>query len=148
MSEIKNVLVATDFSTHSEAAVRMATLLAKTFNATVHLVHAFDTPIPIFTPYEVVVPDGFLEQARDSATRSLHASRDKIQAESVTVKAHLTEGPAASAIARAAEELGADLIVMGTRGNTGLKHVVLGSVAERTIRLAPCSVLTVKSPDE
>jgi nucleotide-binding universal stress UspA family protein len=148
MSQIKNVLVATDFSAHSEAAIRMATQLAKTFDATVHLVHAFDTPIPIFTPYEVVVPDGFLEQARDSATRSLHASRDKIQAESITVEAHLTEGPAAPAIARAAEEIGADLIVIGTRGNTGLKHVVLGSVAERTIRLAPCSVLTVKMPDE
>jgi universal stress protein A len=148
VNEIKTVLVATDFSSHSEAAVRAATQWAKTFGATIHLVHAFDTPIPIFTPYEVVVPDGFLEQARDSATRSLHASRDKIRAESVTVKAHLTEGPAAPAIARAAEEVGADLIVMGTRGNTGLKHVVLGSVAERTIRMAPCSVLTVKTPDE
>ena len=148
MNEINNVLVATDFSSHSEAAIRAATNLAKTFGATIHLVHAFDTPIPIFTPYEVVIPDGFLEQARASATRSLHASRDKIQAESVPVKTHLTEGPAAPAIARAAEELGADLIVMGTRGNTGLKHVVLGSVTERTIRLAPCSVLSVKTQDK
>ena len=47
-----------------------------------------------------------------------------------------------------AEQLGADLIVMGTRGLTGLKHVVLGSVAERTIRQAPCPVLTVHVPDE
>ncbi len=147
MNEVKTVLVATDFSSHSEAAVRAAINLVKAFGATLHLVHAFDTPIPIFTPYEVVVPDGFLEQARESATRSLNASRDKIQAEKVDVKAHLTEGPAAPAIARAAEELGADLIVMGTRGNTGLKHVVLGSVAERTIRMAPCSVLTVKTQD-
>ena len=43
-----------------------------------------------------------------------------------------------------AERIGADLIVMGTRGLTGLKHVVLGSVAERTVRLAPCPVITVK----
>ena len=147
MNEVNTLLVATDFSSHSEAAVRAAVNLAKAFKATVHLVHAFDTPIPIFTPYEVVVPDAFLEQARESATRSLNASRDKIQAEDVSVKTHLTEGPAAPAIARAAEELGADLIVMGTRGNTRLQHVLLGSVAERTIRMAPCSVLTVKTQD-
>jgi nucleotide-binding universal stress UspA family protein len=52
--------------------------------------------------------------------------------------------PAASAIVGQAEELRVDLIVMGTRGHTGLKHVLLGSVAERTLRHAPCSVLTVK----
>ena len=50
----------------------------------------------------------------------------------------------AEAIGRQAEEIGADLIVMGTRGLTGLKHVLLGSVAERTLRVAPCAVLTVK----
>jgi nucleotide-binding universal stress UspA family protein len=46
-----------------------------------------------------------------------------------------------------AKEIGADLIVMGTRGATGLKHIFLGSVAERTLRIAPCPVLTVKETD-
>ena len=55
--------------------------------------------------------------------------------------------PAASAIVEVAGEAKADLIVMGTRGHTGLKHVLLGSVAERTLRLAPCAVLTVKKPE-
>ena len=65
-----------------------------------------------------------------------------------TATSHLSEVPAASAIVDMAEELEADLIIMGTRGHTGLKHVLLGSVAERTLRHAPCSVLTVKvSPD-
>jgi nucleotide-binding universal stress UspA family protein len=51
------------------------------------------------------------------------------------------------AVSDLARELGADLIVMGTRGATGLKHILLGSVAERTLRTAPCPVLTVKESD-
>ena len=65
-------------------------------------------------------------------------------AEGIQARSHLTEVPAAPSIARTAEDLGADLIVMGTHGHTGIKHILLGSVAERTLRLAPCSVLTVK----
>lgn len=53
--------------------------------------------------------------------------------------------PATTAIVEEAQRIGADLIVMGTRGHTGLKHVVLGSVAERVVRTAPCPVLTVKA---
>ena len=60
---------------------------------------------------------------------------------------YLLEVERQGTLTRAAEELGADLIIMGTRGNTGLKHVILGSVAERTIRHAPCSVWTVKTDD-
>ena len=144
MNEVNTVLVATDFSENALPAVDAAITVAKRFGAELHLVHAFQTPVPIVSPYQVVVPDGLLEQARDSAERSLRAIQEKISSEGLTVTPHLTEVPAAPAIARLAGELDVDLVVMGTRGNTGLKHIVLGSVAERTIRLAPCSVLTVK----
>ena len=63
----------------------------------------------------------------------------------MAVEQTLTPMLPSEAISSAAQELGADLIVMGTRGLTGLKHVMLGSVAERTIRIAPCPVLTVKA---
>ena len=144
MNEVNTVLVATDFSENALPAVDAAITVAKRFGAELHLVHAFQTLAPIVSPYAVVVPDGFLEQARDSASRSLRTIQEKILSEGLTVTTHLTEVPAAPAIARLAAELDVDLVVMGTRGNTGLKHIVLGSVAERTIRLAPCSVLTVK----
>jgi universal stress protein A len=147
MNQVNSVLVATDFSENAQPALDAAIMVAKTFGAEVHLVHAFQTPVPIVSPYEVVVPDGFLEQARDSAGRNLSAVEEKISSEGLTVTSHLTEVPAAPSIARLAEELDVDLIVMGTRGHTGLKHIVLGSVAERTLRLAPCSVLTVKPKD-
>jgi nucleotide-binding universal stress UspA family protein len=70
---------------------------------------------------------------------------EKVASDGVTATSQLSEFPAASAVLDLAERLGADLIVMGTRGRTGLKHVLLGSVAERTLRHAPCSVLTVKA---
>ncbi len=62
----------------------------------------------------------------------------------IAVETHLTEGANAHAIVETAKKVNADLIVMGTRGLSGLKHVMLGSVAERTIRISPCPVLTVK----
>jgi len=148
VTEIRKLLVATDFSPHSEQAVEDAVMLARTFGAEIHLVHAFDVPVPVVTPYEVAVPTGFVEQARESARTRLAAVQEKVTASGVHAEAHLTEAPAAQAVARIAEEIDADLIVMGTRGNTGLKHVLLGSVAERTLRIAPCSVWTVKHPDD
>jgi nucleotide-binding universal stress UspA family protein len=148
MKQVNSVLVATDFSEAAQHAVDGAIAVAKTFEAKLHVVHAFQTPVPIVSPYEVVVPEGFLEQARDSAGNELQKVVEKINSEGLEAESHLTEAPAAPSIVRLAEELEVDLIVIGTRGNTGLKHIVLGSVAERTIRLAPCSVLTVKPKDD
>jgi nucleotide-binding universal stress UspA family protein len=69
---------------------------------------------------------------------------DKVRAEGAPVEATVTPVFACEAIVKVAREINADLIVMGTRGLTGLKHVLLGSVAKRTIRVAPCPVLTVR----
>jgi nucleotide-binding universal stress UspA family protein len=63
----------------------------------------------------------------------------------VTAEAQLTESPAADAIAEIAKNVAADLVVVGTHGYTGLRHLLLGSVAERTLRLAPCPVLVMRS---
>ena len=65
MNEIKTLVVATDFSENAQPALDAATTLAKTFGAELHVVHAFQTPVPIVSPYEVVVPDGFLEEMMD-----------------------------------------------------------------------------------
>ena len=144
--KIRTLLVATDFSDHAETALDTAIELARTFGARIHVVHAFDVPLPFISPYEVAIPDAYLEATQQEALRRLAACAERVSVAGVAVESHLSEVPAGPAIARAAEELAADLIVMGTRGRTGLKHVVLGSVADRTLRLAPCSVLTVKKP--
>ena len=144
MKPIRTLLLAIDFSDTSSAAVDVAVEFAKRFSATLHVVHAFDLPIPLVTPYEVAIPEAYLDQTRKVAAQKLAVVVKKVAAQDVTVESHLAEAPAAPAIARTAEEVGADLVVMGTHGHTGIKHLVLGSVAERTLRLAPCSVLAVK----
>jgi universal stress protein A len=145
--EIRTILIATDFSQHAEEAFAVACDLARQFDASLHLVHAFEIITPLVTPYQVSIPDTYLTESRNVALRQLDERVEKARAQGIDASSHLTESPAAPAIARMAEEVGADLIVMATRGMTGFKHFVLGSVAERTLRLAPCSVLTVKSAE-
>ncbi len=145
MTPLACIVVAMDFSELSDRALDTAVDLAKGAGAELHLVHAFDVKIPFVTPYEVAVPDHLITEARQAAARKLEEARQKASAAGAEAKTHLEDVPAWSAIVRIAEEVEADLVVMGTRGNTGLKHVLLGSVAERTLRLAPCSVLIVRA---
>ena len=125
-------------------AVDTAIAVAKTFGAKVELVHAFQTPVPIVSPYEVVGPDGFLEQARKAAAQNLKSVVEKISAEGCEVSSHLTEVPAAPAIARIAEENKVDLIVMGTHGREGVERALMGSVAERVAHHAEVPVMLVR----
>jgi nucleotide-binding universal stress UspA family protein len=142
--ELEQILVPTDFSAHAERALDAAIGLARRFGAKVHLLHAYHLPVTVATPEYVVIPRDFWTSVREAASKKLSDLVDRVRGEGLEVEAHLTEMAAAPAITEAAEKLGVDLIVMGTRGNTGLKHVLLGSVAERTLRTAPCPVLTLK----
>jgi nucleotide-binding universal stress UspA family protein len=148
MRGIRKILVPVDFSDHSARALEEAIGLAKTFRAEMHLLHCYrinpGAITPAMAPYGIVIPESFERDVRMAALRRLSEWRDKVSAEGITVQEHLTAHFPSEEIVAMAEKLPADLIVMGTSGLTGLKHVLLGSVAERTIRLAPCPVLTVK----
>jgi nucleotide-binding universal stress UspA family protein len=144
---IQRIVVATDFSGPGDHAREVGVSLAKQLGAEVHLAHAFDIPLAMVTPYEVTVPDGLIREAREAARKKLDAAVEGIRKQGLTATGHLGEVPAAPAIADVAREVKADLVVIGTHGRTGLKHVLLGSVAERTLRLAPCAVLSVKQAD-
>jgi len=139
----RTVLVPVDFSGHANVALELAVELVRGSGGTIHLLHAYEVPIGTIPPYGVAVPDTLLAQVRDAAARRLEKAAHKVTAAGVACQTHVVHGSAADAIAEAAERFHADLIVMGTRGLTGLKHVLLGSVAERTVRIAPCPVLTV-----
>ena len=141
---IAKILVGVDFSEPSDAALLEAAEWANTFGAELHVAHAFDLPLTIVAPYEVALPTSLLREAREAADAKLEAALDRGRVRTERVEGHLLEAPAAPALTEEAERIGADLIVVGTRGHTGLKHLLLGSVAERTVRLAPCPVLTFK----
>jgi nucleotide-binding universal stress UspA family protein len=93
------------------------------------------------------MPPDFDEKIRAAAAEALAAVEKRVEAEGVLAKAHITASYPVEAVSELAAEIDADLIVMGTRGSTGLQHILLGSVAERTLRMAPCPVLTVKDSD-
>lgn len=144
---IEHIVVGLDFSPESTRALETAVVIARPFDAELHLVHAFDVPLPFVGPAEIAIPEATLTTFRDAAARKLEKARASVAAQGVRAETHLTEVPAAPALARVAREIGADLVVVGTRGLGRLAHVLLGSVAERTIRLAPCPVLTVRHGD-
>ncbi|MEN8158752.1 MAG: universal stress protein [Myxococcota bacterium] len=144
MAEAKRILVATDFSDQAAKALEAALGLAERQKAEVHLVHALEVALPLFEPYAVVVPADWVGEARKLAQEKLGEAHAAVTARRLTGTTHLGDVPAAHAIADRAREIGADLVVIGTHGHTGLKHVLLGSVAERTVEYAPCSVWTVK----
>lgn len=148
MQGFRKILVPVDFSDHSARALEAAMALARTFGAELHLLHCYQINVGAISPYGIVLPESFERDVREAALTRLAEWRDKVSAEGIPVEEHITPQFPSEAIVQKAEELPADLIVMGTRGLTGLKHVLLGSVAERTLRLAPCPVLTVKEPEK
>ncbi|HTO07345.1 MAG TPA: universal stress protein [Myxococcota bacterium] len=145
--QIKTILVPTDFSEHAEHAVSQAAALAKPFGASVHLLHVVQLPMLPANPEAPPIPITFWQEMRTNARARLVPIQKKIESQGVRCEIEVVEDIPGFAIAAAAERAHADLIVMGSRGLTGLKHVLLGSVAERTVRAAHCPVLTVKTAD-
>jgi nucleotide-binding universal stress UspA family protein len=148
MLPIRNILVPIDFSEHADRALETAVSLAKAFEARVHLLHCYQIHVGGLSPYGLVIPETLERDVRDAAARRLGELRDGVTSQGVAAESTVTPRFPSDAITDHAREINADLIVMGTRGLTGLKHVLLGSVAERILRTAPCPVLTVKAGDD
>ncbi len=146
--KVKRILAATDFSPCAEAAVRWAMALGKAFGAEVALLNVMDLRSPAIAdlPGEmatIAMPD-LLEQVR----RESVVETKKLAARFPGAKTLLREGIPRAMILQVAEEIGADLIVMGTHGRTGLAHVFFGSVAEHVVQRSNVPVLTVRQRDE
>jgi nucleotide-binding universal stress UspA family protein len=140
---ITSVLVPLDFSSASLKAVEYALPLVEQFGAQLHLVHAFDFDYPASTlaAVPIVIPEADLARRAERRLKSLAKKcAPALPAENF----HVVRGRAFQAICGLARKLTTDLIVTTTRGNTGVKHVFLGSTAERIVRHAPCPVLIVR----
>ncbi len=141
--EIKKVLVATDFSPFSERAVDHAVGMAVKFDAEILLVHVIESLNYSLTDTMTVV--GHEKALSVTATALLENLVKQLIDKNVSVRSFLANGtPYREIITKSQEEV-VDLIVVGTHGRTGVEHFLLGSVAEKVIRLAACPVLTVPS---
>jgi len=136
---IDRILFPTDFSHTGDAALIMATALARDAGATLVIVHVEEPPVA-YGGGEMYY--GMPEPALEEIERMLKEVRPPDP--EVKFEHRLISGDPPTAICRLAEEIDADLIVMGTHGRTGLSRLLMGSVAEAVVRRAPCPVLTYK----
>jgi nucleotide-binding universal stress UspA family protein len=149
MIQIKNVLVATDFSEPAEAALRYGRELARIFNATLQVLHITDNLYTMYggETYALALPDlqREIDQAVQEQIKSLLTEEDRtaLQAKAVS----FTAVGKAEAIVAYARTHAIDVIVIGTHGRGALGQLFMGSVAERVVRTANCPVLTVHEPD-
>ena len=141
------ILVPTDFSPPSDAALEYARILAAKFGSTLRILHVIDDP----SASSDFVGDGFAPSTEDIRNRLLRQARIRLDhmvnlVDRSRYRAHADAvvGTPAEAINDFASATGTSLIVMGTHGWTGLAHLLMGSVAEQVVRTAPCPVLTVR----
>ena len=144
---MRNVLVGTDFSKSSDKALRLAVDLAAEQGAELVLLHVAQPVIVGASPELYGASTAVLqliEQQEAFAKQKLERMSASIRRKSgCSVRVMVRSGSAHSTIVSVADRIGADLIVIGTQGRSGLSHLLLGSVAERVVRLARCPVLTV-----
>ena len=147
MAPFKKILVPVDFSKYSERALQVACDLSKTFQIPVTLFHAYAIPTYPLPEGAVLPSPETVSEILEKTQAAMNQWRSRaVQMGAPHVDAILNEGIAFAEIVRVAREQGFDLICMGTHGRTGLKHALLGSVAEKVVRKASCAVLTVRDP--
>jgi len=143
------ILVPTDFSTCSDTALDLGARLAAEHKAELVVVHTIETHgLPLATTiHPATHPEGITIEryTHDLAVRELN-QRLALLPVAVHQRARVVVGPPAATILEVAANEKADLIVMGTRGRTGLTHMLVGSVAEKVVRHSPVPVLTVREP--
>lgn len=146
MNALRHILVATDFSTASDRALLRAALLARQRGARLTVLHVIPQgPLDLARRFALQAPESAEEEVRRSAREELEGRLARLS-ELPPHQVELRVGRPGPEIARAAADLGADLIVLGAHGERFLKEVLLGSTVHKTLRLAPCPVLVVKQP--
>jgi nucleotide-binding universal stress UspA family protein len=150
---LRTILVTSDFSDLAREAYRWAASLARGSGARIVVAHVLEEDLAAAIPVlpggvqpEVIDLPRFREESRKAAAEALEGVAEEFRREGLAAETAIRPGRPFVEIVRLARELPADLIVMGTHGRSGLRHALIGSVAERVVRKSPCPVLTVKQP--
>ncbi len=138
--KVKNILYPTDFSKLSLAALESATQLAKSNGAKIHFAYCLDPA----GPFDSGCRDYPVDVHADSESEVEHLKTIVPTDPEVDFEHHRLEGNTSAEIRRLAQKLGIDLIIMTTHGRTGLRRVLMGSVAESMVREAPCPLLVLR----
>jgi nucleotide-binding universal stress UspA family protein len=149
MVVLKNVLVATDFGEAANLAMAYGRELVRTFNARLHVLHVVEN---VMLRYSAEVPFTVLPELQSDLEVAARTQLDQAvtaddRASFEVIPEIQTAASVPVAIAEYARAQKIDLIVMGTHGRGGVQHLLMGSVAERVVRTAPCPVLTVRTPE-
>jgi nucleotide-binding universal stress UspA family protein len=151
MAPLHKILVPVDFADGARAALDLATTMARKLEASIDLFHVWQPPSILPSPLLVVLHQGGAPQPADDVARSIAGARlnelaaDVRKAGVRDVRCHVGIGDPAHDICDLAQSGSFDLIVMGTHARTGRVHALLGSVAEKVVRRAPCPVVTVRA---
>lgn len=149
MPAITKILCPIDFSKHSQVALEHAESIAAKFGAELIVAHIVEPVLyPVAYGLPPVAPVNYEENAKKSAAKALAPIVEGISRRGVPARALVDSGAASMRICDIAEEQGVSMVVVATHGYTGIRHVLLGSTAERVVRKCPCPVLTVKAKEE
>ena len=145
--DVRRVLVPVDFSDSARPIVEYACGIAKDRGASVVLLHVVTTPSSAFdSPKGAAANPKVVAEFRSAAEKDLESLAALVRKSGAAVESKVLLGAPAREIVRFAKESKADLVVVGTHGRTGMRHVFLGSVAENVVRLCPCPVITLRLP--
>ncbi len=145
--DIERILVPVDFSDHARAVLEWAAHLAEEHGSRILLLHVYHLPVEFQQLEGAYLPADFWSNVKSEAEQQLGVEAEELRGRGLEVEALVREGYPATVIVEEACTRRADLVVIGTHGHTGLKHLLLGSIAERVVQKAPCPVLTVKSSE-
>jgi nucleotide-binding universal stress UspA family protein len=143
--DFEKILMPTDFSPTSQRAFEYAAAMAQRFGASLHVLHVVAYPMEVAGWPEAywIELTGLRQRLREDAEKQIAALAASVKGIATTTE--VVDGNPARMITKAAKDRGCQLIVMGTHGHGGVAHLLLGSVAERVVRTAPCPVLTVST---
>jgi nucleotide-binding universal stress UspA family protein len=144
--DVERILVPLDFSDHAEPVLEWAAHLAEEHGSRVLLLHVYHLPVEFQQLEGAYLPPDFWANVKSEAEGHLASYAERLRERGLEVETLVREGYPATVIVDEADSQRSDLIVIGTHGHTGLKHLLLGSIAERVVQKAPCPVLTVKRP--